>query len=513
MVSGRWGDFLRVVLAVLVTALLLGGCGRNPNTTAATGTAPATQHVATVATMPAAKPTRPLPEKAACVTAECHASYQTAAHIHGPVAAVACQSCHMSDQGGHTYPLLRAGNALCTFCHAVAGTKAHQHKALEPTAAANATTGATTRGAAAGAPTERASKTGGCLACHDPHTSKAKYLLVTDSVEALCAKCHKVPLKKFAHQPFAAGQCTLCHQPHQSDYGNLLRNGDGPAHCYSCHADKRMAMAQSLDVHKPAAQSCTTCHGPHATDYARQLKLPVNDTCLKCHTKVKDQIAQAKHVHGALTAGNCASCHDPHASNQPDELKARTDKVCLTCHEKAIQTADGRTIAALGPVLASKNLHGPVKAGSCGECHLPHAADQPNLLKQYFPDTFYAKFDITNYALCFSCHNSQMVLRAKTANLTNFRDGDKNLHFAHVNRDDKGRTCITCHEVHGSNLPNHMAASVPFEGSNWSLPINYDQTARGGGCTPGCHDQRTYDRNKPVPAAPATVPAANGGPG
>jgi predicted CXXCH cytochrome family protein len=351
--------------------------------------------------------------------------------------------------------------------------------------------------------------TGGCLACHDPHVSRAKFLLVTGSVETLCAKCHNLPLKKHAHQPFAEGQCTVCHQAHQSDYTSLLRNGAGPEHCYSCHAEKRTAIAQSMDVHKPAAENCTTCHGPHATDFGKQLKQAVNDTCLACHPKIKAQLAAAKHVHGAVTEGNCASCHDAHASNQPNELKARTDKVCLTCHEKAIKTEDGRTIAAMGPVLASKNLHGPVKSGSCGECHLPHAGDQPNLLKEYFPDTFYAKFDVNNYALCFSCHNSQMVLQSRTAILTNFRDGDKNLHFVHVNRDDKGRTCKTCHEVHGSDLPKHMAASVPFEGSNWPMPIRYEPSATGGACTPGCHDERKYDRNKPI--TPATVPAANGG--
>jgi predicted CXXCH cytochrome family protein len=501
VVRGQWSGALCLVAVVLAVAVLLGGCGRGKNSGAATAPAPATRRAVVV--VPAAKPTEPLPEKAECVTAECHATYKTAAHIHGPVAAASCQSCHMPDQGGHRYPLLRTGNALCTFCHAVTGTQAHQHKALEPTAAGSTTNAAT-------APV---SKTGGCLACHDPHTSKAKFLLVTDTVETLCAKCHLVPLKKYAHQPFAAGQCTMCHQPHQSDYANLLRNGDGPQHCFSCHADKQRVMTQSLNVHQPATQSCTTCHSPHATDIPEQLKLPVDVMCLNCHTKVKDQITKARHVHGALTAGNCASCHDAHASNQPEELKARTDKVCLTCHEKAIGTADGRTIAAMGPVLASKNLHGPVKAGHCSECHLPHAADQPNLLKQYFPDTFYAKFDVNNYALCFSCHNPEMVLRARTGNLTNFRDGDENLHFVHVNRDDKGRTCITCHDVHGSNLPNHMAASVPFEGSNWSMPINYERMATGGSCTPGCHDKRTYDRSKPVTTAPATVPATNGGPG
>ena len=524
-----------MVLAVIVAAFLLGGCGRKPEVTAAPQSAPATGAV--VAGVPAARPAGPLPEGAACVTPECHASYKTAAHIHGPVSAGSCQSCHEADQGGHKYPLVRTGNELCTFCHMVAGTRAHQHKALELTAVAAVTTAnsgsettqpATVRDEASGSGaagvaatgTPAASGTevaaaGGCLACHDPHVSRAKFLLVTGSVETLCAKCHDLPLKRHAHQPFAEGQCTVCHQAHQSDYANLLRNGEGPEHCYSCHAEKRTAIAQSQFVHKPAAESCTTCHGAHATDFGQQLKEAVNDTCLKCHPKVQEQLAAAKHVHGAVTGegegGNCASCHDPHASNQPDELKARTDKVCLTCHEKAIKTegGGGRTIAAMGPVLASKNLHGPVQAGACSECHLPHAGDQPNLLKAYFPDTFYAKFDINNYALCFSCHNPQMVLRPKTENLTNFRDGDRNLHYVHVNRDDKGRTCKTCHDVHGSDLPKHMAASVPFEGSDWPMPIQYEPNATGGACTPGCHDVRSYDRSKPI--TPATGPAEKGG--
>ena len=48
--------------------------------------------------------------------------------------------------------------------------------------------------------------------------------------------------------------------------------------------------------------------------------------------------------------------------------------------------------------------------------------------------------------------------------LTGFRDGDVNLHYLHVNREEKGRTCRTCHEMHGSDLPNHMASGVPVRG-------------------------------------------------
>jgi len=108
--------------------------------------------------------------------------------------------------------------------------------------------------------------------------------------------------------------------------------------------------------------------------------------------------------------------------------------------------------------------------------------------------TFYTKFDLKKYDLCFTCHEANIVLTSKTTTLTNFRNGEVNLHFVHVNRDDKGRSCKTCHDVHASNLPNHMALSVPFEGSGWAMPIEYEKSATGGSCAPGCHKPRTYDR-------------------
>jgi predicted CXXCH cytochrome family protein len=480
-------SWLQLLLLTCGAAVLLSlaACGR--------GTAPTTAPApaATQAVAPAPKPTVALAKNASCITDACHARFGNAKQIHQPVAVNACFSCHQADAGGHRYPLARTGNATCTFCHAVAGTKQVQHKAL-------AEQGPGVGGAG-----------GGCTNCHDPHAARTKFLLKADSVGALCAKCHETPMKKHAHEPFAAGQCTVCHQPHEADNAGLLRNGTGATHCFSCHADKQKAFAEMPHVHKVSAQNCLTCHGPHATDFPRQLKKSANDTCLSCHTKIQEQIATAKVAHGAVASG-CVTCHDPHAASQPNELRSRMDKVCLTCHDKAQKTADGRVIESMSRVLAASNLHGPVRSGSCSECHNPHGADEPNLLRKYFPDKFYASFDVKNYALCFGCHDQQLVLKPRTDALTNFRDGDRNLHFVHVNRAEKGRTCKTCHEMHGSDLPKHMASSVQFEGSGWAMPIKYEPAADGGTCTPGCHDEKSYRRSKA--ANSTTLPAPSAGP-
>ena len=464
----------QLLLLVLAAAfLMLTACGRHEPA----ATAPATAPVIAVTFAPAPKPTGPLPKDATCITDVCHARYKNSKQLHQPSAVGACVSCHQPDTGKHHYPLVRTGNATCTFCHAVSGTKKLQHKVIEQQ---------------------------GCISCHDPHASQTKFLLIADNVGDTCAKCHQTPMKKNAHEPFAAGQCTVCHQPHQSDFAALLRTGEGATHCFSCHTDKQKAMTELPHVHKASLQACTNCHGPHATDFPKQLKKSANDTCTSCHPKVQEQIAKASIVHGALASG-CTSCHDPHASGQPAELKARMDKVCLTCHDKPLKLPGGRVIASMTTVLDSKNLHGPLRNGSCSECHQPHAANEPNLLNKFYPDKFYAGFDVNNYALCFSCHDKQLVLLPKTAALTNFRDGDRNLHFVHDNRAEKGRTCKSCHDVHGSDLPNHMATSVPFEGSSWAMPIRYEPAKDGGTCTPGCHKELSYNRIKAV--TPTTAPA------
>ena len=478
-----------LLVIVLVIAVLLCGCGKEKSESTATtrpnpaGASP--EHyiaddagkfapaigapVAFVAAPAAPKPTKTLAHDATCVTAECHARMATAKHLHGPVAQKSCGSCHEDDIGGHVFPLKRSPTETCTFCHSVAGTAKHQHKALEK----------------------------GCLACHQPHASEAKFLLKADTVERTCATCHEQPMKKFAHDPFVKGECTLCHQPHQSEYARLLKGGEGADHCLSCHTGTKDKIAKADYKHPPAQQDCTTCHGPHATDFKHQLKADVDTTCLTgCHKNVADHLANAPVQHAAMTIENgCANCHDPHAAGEAKLLKERMDKLCITCHSKEIKAADGHLIADMRPMVNAKYTHGPIRAGNCSGCHDAHGAPKASLLTREFPKSFYTSFAEEKYELCFTCHEKQLVTLEKTASLTGFRNGDTNLHYLHVNRDEKGRTCKACHNVHGSDLPKHIATDVAFERGNWAMPVGYSKTDDGGSCTPGCHKTREYNRN------------------
>ena len=308
----------------------------------------------------APKPTQKLAPDATCVTAECHASYATAKQIHGPVSEKSCNSCHENDIGGHRFPMKRAGNETCTFCHNVSGNLAHQHKPIAD---------------------------GGCVTCHDSHVSSTKFLLKADNVEQLCQKCHDVPLRRFAHEPFAKGQCTLCHEPHQSANAKFLRGGEGNDHCFTCHGPMKATLASAFSVHEPVTKSCGTCHDPHSSDFQHNLKTNIEQTCLgSCHTDLKNHIASAANKHDAVkTDQACANCHNAHASQQKHLLADRTDALCIKCHNKAMQTPDGRTIDNMVPVLTkSQFLHGPVRVGNCSACHDSHGGKNHSLLDAAF---------------------------------------------------------------------------------------------------------------------------------
>ena len=178
----------------------------------------------------------------------------------------------------------------------------------------------------------------------------------------------------------------------------------------------------------------------------------------------------------------CSDCHVPHGTTTEHQLvKATLNQTCYECH------ADKR-----GPYVFN---HPPVEE-NCASCHNPHGSDNFRMLvRNYEPEFYTKKFELTEFSLCFGCHEQERVLQKYTDTVTNFRQGDRNLHYVHVNRDRKGRTCRACHDVHASQHPFHIRDAVPF--GIWDLPTNYVPLTSGGQCTPGCHVTREYDRTGP----------------
>ncbi len=112
---------------------------------------------------------------------------------HGPFAAKLCSACH---EAGATNALVVPRDQLCFRCHDLRMDRKYVHGPLA---------------------------SGGCLVCHDPHRSRYRYLLVSDS-DTFCFHCHsRESLAGSAAHADLQGQCTDCHDAHMSDQKYLLK--------------------------------------------------------------------------------------------------------------------------------------------------------------------------------------------------------------------------------------------------------------------------------------------------
>src|SRR5574337_1680249 len=92
-----------------------------------------------------------------------------------------------------------------------------------------------------------------CTACHE---SAATNALVAPR-EQLCFRCHEIKLdKKYVHGPLASGGRLACHDPHGSRYRYMLIAESG-TFCLHCHDRETVARNPA---HAGVAGQCTNCH-------------------------------------------------------------------------------------------------------------------------------------------------------------------------------------------------------------------------------------------------------------
>jgi len=407
-----------------------------------------------------------IPARSNCTSGKCHSDKGKAEHVHGPVGAGICISCHSPHGSFMAMQMERSGQKLCLVCH-----QQKQEELNEPVIHP---------------PVKE-----GCTDCHDPHQSTMRFQLRGNgkSLSSLCFTCHEETIfsKSHRHGPVGAGDCIACHRPHAGPNKKLLIAPTEKGElCFKCHQDRKDGFNRK-HIHPPVAKDCGNCHDPHSSEYRYQLVSDTKTLCKNCHGKrdsgVYKDIASAKTKHPPVDNGRCTDCHNVHSSDYQPLLKNSTEKLCFNCH---VDLGDD--------VAESKHRHGPTKTGDCTSCHKVHGSEFAKLLVRYFPGNFYSEYNPDQYNLCFGCHNKDIAKKKFTTTLTNFRDGEYNLHYFHVNM-KKGRTCIACHAPHASNQNKHVRYEVPF--GDWSYPINFTIRPTGGTCIVGCHAPKTYDRQNP----------------
>ena len=310
----------------------------------------------------------------------------------------------------------------------------------------------------------------------------------------------------WSHAPFEMGECGLCHVSDDPSNPGPVEAG-GAELCYGCHEAIQLAMDQARVTHFAVEDDCINCHNPHNAAYRKLLIDASPKICVSCHDDVWAEATGSTVKHAPVADGDgCLNCHSPHASDVDSLLKGLAYDLCVDCHSVGgLVDEQGRDLTDFGALLAANPVvHGPVAARDCSACHTPHGGEIFRLLTTDYPEKFYAPFDPENYALCFSCHNEAVVSAEKTTTLTGFRDGDRNLHFVHVNKEIRGRTCRACHEVHAAPQEHLVRDGVPYGKSNWILKINYTRAPNGGSCEKTCHGALSYDRSKaPAGGSPA----------
>lgn len=254
-------------------------------------------------------------------------------------------------------------------------------------------------------------------------------------------------------------------------------NGEEQGGCLtgSCHA----ALTGDNQPH-PAKKICLDCHQASRPEHPRPgektftLKPP---PCLECHSQIQDY----PYLHAPVAAGDCTPCHNPHGEKKSNYLIANGKNICYSCHDQ---------------IFSANELffHGEIQKENCKNCHTTHGSDYPHLLRAAYSTEYFNSYGADKYELCFKCHKIDLLLDATTSFNTKFRDGNRNLHFLHVNRENQGRACKFCHEPHASRQPHLIREVVTFGG--WQLPIDFKVSEDGGGCTPGCHKPQSYDRKK-----------------
>jgi len=403
-----------------------------------------------------------------CAASGCHETLLQGRSVHA--AAESCDGCHEAtakphpQKGKKTFRLAAQQPDLCQSCHE-AFKKAVVHAAV---------------------------KDGTCTTCHDPHASKEAKLLSSPEKD-LCGACHSDHVEfKVPHGPVAAGACTACHTPHESDDKALLLK-PAPGLCFGCHTDLEQALKKKV-VHAAIEGGCTSCHDPHGSSNPKLLAEAGGGVCFSCHADVGDRVQKGAVVHAAVkSAKGCASCHSPHAADEPKLLLSPEKDLCLSCHKTVL----AKTMTV---------LHGPIAQGRCTACHDPHGGPNPRLLVGTFPAEPYVAYTDKEFGLCFTCHNRDLLRFPDTSFATGFRDGERNLHYLHVNDKAKGRSCRLCHAMHGADNPALIAEKVTF--GSWALPLKFVKNENGGSCSPGCHKPQSYSRKgatlkpEPAPAAP-----------
>jgi len=218
----------------------------------------------------------------------CHTDYTGEEGAHAPAKEGYCLICHAVHGSDEKFLLTEKTADLCFGCHTEEGeefrSSANTHHPVTDEMA--------------------------CNNCHDPHSS-VMHPLLKDEANNLCLGCHEKTItrdtvtltnigrllrrSKTVHLPVVQGGCIMCHDPHSSAYLPLLTGyytseqyaearTENFELCFFCHDTDLLEVRETeyatnfrnglLNLHAlhsngKKGRGCSMCHDPHGTQGER----------------------------------------------------------------------------------------------------------------------------------------------------------------------------------------------------------------------------------------------------
>ena len=210
------------------------------------------------------------------------------------------------------------------------------------------------------------------------------------------------PPEQFVHT--TQSDCTSCHKDKTSVLPTAAEMKS--ADCEECH-DSAFLRTGIVDWEHPVrdiAQAGVSCRDCHEVGGKGELTLSAegDGLCISCHEKERNEFRMlSKHPYqeGLVT---CLGCHPPHvkrtveitysqvqrygfsAINRRDP--ASLENSCLVCHRYYAITDLNSSGFIIANTLNLHELHLEKAFASCTECHGPHGAFSPKLIRSSLPD-------------------------------------------------------------------------------------------------------------------------------
>jgi DmsE family decaheme c-type cytochrome len=166
-----------------------------------------------------------------------------------------------------------------------------------------------------------------CTTCHSIKTpqSASGQLKAKDQM-SLCRTCHAAVVAQqanWSHMPVREGklQCSSCHNVHGTVTEKLIVDNSVNENCYRCHLDKR---GPFLWEHAPVRENCLNCHDAHGSNNDKDLASKRPFLCQRCHigTRHPSTMYDLPDLTGSANNRSlnrsCTNCHSQiHGSNHP----------------------------------------------------------------------------------------------------------------------------------------------------------------------------------------------------